>query len=86
MSAHSVLQTFSFSGERSTDGSGAVLIDLNERNKALSLVNNALANEEIQMEALRLMIYGYKLELEAVAKRPLYTLMPQPSASMRLMA
>jgi hypothetical protein len=31
---------------------------------------------ELQLEALRLMLYGYKLELEAIANRPLDIILP----------
>lgn len=60
------------------EGSGAILLDLNEYFKALSLAKDDQVGEEIQRESLRLITYGYKLELEAIANQSLDSILPLP--------
>jgi hypothetical protein len=58
----------------------AIPIALVERTRARLLVRHKDTSEEIQYEAIRLMMYGYKLELEAISHVPLHSLLPSPSS------
>lgn len=64
-------------GSKSARECGAIPLELHERNRALYLVKNETVNEELKSESLRLMMYGYKLELEAVASESLFSFMPE---------
>lgn len=74
-----ILQEYSLSGKRSLDGCGAILLNLEERGKAIFLIENEKVDMEVKYESLRLMMYGYKFELEAVKSKSLFSFMPHLS-------
>lgn len=76
-----ILTDYTLDGARAREGSGAVPIDLHERSRALFLANSEQVDDELRLEASRLMLYSYKFELEAVSDQPLHSLFPPPHLS-----
>lgn len=62
------------------EGSGVIPLDLHEYTKALFLARSVQDDEDLQMESLRLIMYGYKMELESISKRPLHSILPASNA------